>query len=71
MVGRGGDGDVVDFKWLLAEVARTGQFPEIGDEELEVLCLAGESCLGKLGRLVIAAILGGNNVAAAMRLLSL
>ncbi|KAK0721906.1 hypothetical protein B0T26DRAFT_769836 [Lasiosphaeria miniovina] len=66
---RGGDGDIADFKWLLAGVARRGQFPAIDDEELAVLVRAGESCLGELGRLVIAAILGKNNEAAALGLL--
>ncbi|KAH8891619.1 hypothetical protein GQ53DRAFT_648360 [Thozetella sp. PMI_491] len=69
VIDRGSDGDAWDFTWLLAEAARKGNFPAIGEEELECLCRAGESCLGRLSRLVIAAILGGNNEAAAMRLL--
>ena len=39
VIDRGGDGYIVDFKWLLAEVATKGQFPA-GDSEV-----AGESCL--------------------------
>lgn len=69
VVDRGGDGDIADFKWLLAEVARRGQFPAIDDEELQWLVRAGDSCLGKLGRLVIAAILGEENEVAALALL--
>jgi hypothetical protein len=64
VVDRGGDGDIVDFKWLLAEVARRGQeFPAIDDEELDWLVRAGELVLGGLGRLVIAAVIGGSKLA--------
>lgn len=42
VVERGGDGDIVDFRWLLAEVARRGQFPAIDDEELGWLVRAGD-----------------------------
>ncbi|KAK4448439.1 hypothetical protein QBC34DRAFT_449523 [Podospora aff. communis PSN243] len=59
VVDRGGGGDISDFKWLLAGVARRGQFPAIDDEELGWL----------LGRLVISGILGEHNEAAAMGLL--
>ncbi|KAK0622474.1 hypothetical protein B0T14DRAFT_428544 [Immersiella caudata] len=69
VVDRGGHGDIADFKWLLAGVARRGQFPAIDDEELGWLVRAGDACLGKLGRLVIAGILGEHNEAAAMGLL--
>lgn len=70
VVDRGSDGDVLDFQWLLSEVAKTGQFPEIDDGELEWLPKAVESCLGKLaGRLVVAALIGSSNSAAALRLL--
>jgi hypothetical protein len=69
VVDRGGDGDVLDFIWLLSEVAEMGQFPEIDDDELEWLCKAVETCLGGLGRLVVAAMIGSSNTSAAMRLL--
>ena len=69
VVGRGGAGDIWDFKWLLAEVAKIGNFPAINDEELDPLITAADICLGCLGRLVVVAVLGGNNEAAAMRLL--
>ena len=70
VVDRGRDGDVLDFEWLLSEVAKTGQFPVIDDEELGYLLKAVESCLGKfVGRLVVAALIGSRNRAAASRLL--
>lgn len=70
VVNRGGDGDILDFQWLLSEVAKEDQFPVINEEELEHLCSAVESCLGRMGRLVVAAMIGSNNEAAAMRLLA-
>ena len=67
---RGSDGDVLDFQWLLSEVAKTcSVFPKVDDQELEWLLSAVESCLGELGCLVVAAIIGGNNAAAASQLL--
>jgi len=69
VVDRGGDGDIADFKWLLAEVAKRGQFFAVDDEELDWLVRAGELVLGGLGRLVVAAIIGSTNEAAAMALL--
>lgn len=69
VVDRGVDGDIADFRWLLAEVARRGQFPAIDDEELGWLVRAGETCLGKLGLLVIVGILGAANEAGALGLL--
>lgn len=72
VVDRGGNGDVLDFEWLLSEVAKMeDNFPGIDDEELEYLVKAVESCLGKLGCLVVAAIIGRNNAAAVLRLLLL
>jgi hypothetical protein len=67
---RGGDGDIADFKWLLAEVMAKGQFPAIDSEELAWLVRAGETCLGKMGYLLIAGTLGERNEAAALALLS-
>lgn len=65
------DGDVLDFQWLLSEVAKTGQFPKIEEEELEYLVMATKACLGEvLGCLVAAALLGPNNGVAAARLLA-
>lgn len=69
VVDRGGAGDVWDFRWLLGEVAKMGNFPAINDEELEILLAAAARCMGPLGRLVVVAILGANNEAAALRLL--
>ena len=62
VVDRGSGGEVEDFRWLLSRVASRGQvLPELDDEELECVCSAGESCLGRLDRLVFGAVLGGNN----------
>ncbi len=71
VVDRGSGGDVLDFEWLLSEVAKTTAFLEVDDQELEVLLSAVESCLEKLGCLVVAAIIGSNNAAASLRLLPL
>ena len=71
VVGRGDDGDVLDFQWLLSEVAKTGAFPLVDGGELDLLCKAVETCLGAVGRFVVAAILGSANAAAAERLMSL
>jgi hypothetical protein len=69
VVDRAGAGDLLDFGWLLSKVAETREkFPEIDDEELGVLLEAVESCLGGLGCLVVAAIIGSNNAVAAARL---
>lgn len=70
VVNRGGEGDILDFKWLLSEVVKQDCFPEIGDVELENMCSAVELCLGKMGRLVVAAIIGSSNLNAAMMLLA-
>ena len=39
--------------------------PDLGQEDLEYLTKAGESCLGKLDRLVLGAVLGAHNSATA------
>jgi hypothetical protein len=70
VVNRGRDGDILDFLWLLSEVAKEDPFPVVDEEELEHLCSAMESCLGKIGCLVVAAMIGSSNEAAAMRLLA-
>ncbi|PPJ52369.1 hypothetical protein CBER1_10745 [Cercospora berteroae] len=59
VVDRGGDGDVLDFEWLLSEVVKTGQLPQLDEEELGWLVKAVESRLGTVGRLVVAAMLSG------------
>lgn len=69
VVDRGGDGDVWDFKWLLAQVAAKANFPVINTEELEYLCRAADSCFGRYSYLVIAAILGSNDKGTAMQLI--
>ncbi|KAM0435898.1 hypothetical protein ACHAPT_002790 [Fusarium lateritium] len=71
VVERGSDGEVDDFRWLLEGVAREGQvLPGLDDQELEYVLGAGAS-LGVLDRLVLAAVLGVNNGAAARGLLGL
>ncbi|KAH7304710.1 hypothetical protein B0I35DRAFT_494696 [Stachybotrys elegans] len=71
VVERESDGEVDDFRWLLAETAREGQvLPELDKEDLEYVTGAG-ACLGELDRLVLVAVLGANNGAAALRLLGL
>lgn len=49
---------------------RGQEFQAIDDEELDWLVRAGECVLGELGRLVIAAVIGCNNEAAALALLN-
>jgi hypothetical protein len=57
VVDRGSDSEVDDFRWLLAEVVREGQvLPALDQQELEYVSRAGESCLGRLGRLVLGAV---------------
>ncbi|GIZ38760.1 hypothetical protein CKM354_000216400 [Cercospora kikuchii] len=68
VVDRGGDGDVLDFEWLLSEVVKTGQLPQLDEEELDWLVKAVESRLGTVGRLVVAAMLSGEDAAAAVQL---
>lgn len=70
VVERGSDGEVDDFRWLLSEVAREGQvLPELDELDLEFVVTAGV-CLGQLDRLVLAAVLGASNSAAALRLIA-
>ncbi|KAI0381371.1 hypothetical protein F5Y04DRAFT_280903 [Hypomontagnella monticulosa] len=70
VVERGSDGEIDDFLWLLWKVAMEGRvLPELGDDDREYLCGAGEFCLGPLGRLVLAAILSANNAVAAGKML--
>ena len=60
VVDRGSDGDVADFRWLLAGVAREGQLlPVLDDGEAENVAGAGAR-LGWLDRLVFGAVLGDN-----------
>jgi hypothetical protein len=62
----------LDFRWLLSEVAREGQvLPSLDQEELEYIGRAGESCLGRLDRLVLGAVLGANNNAVALQFIHL
>lgn len=70
VVDRGRDGDILDFQWLLSEVVKEDEFPVIDEEELEYLCKAVESCLGKLSCLIVAAIVRSKNEGIAMRLLA-
>ncbi|KAG7414551.1 hypothetical protein Forpe1208_v007338 [Fusarium oxysporum f. sp. rapae] len=69
VVERGSDGEVDDFRWLFECVARDGQvLPGLDNQELEYVMGAG-ACLGVLDRLVLTAVLGANNGAAACGLL--
>ena len=71
VVDRGSDGEVDDFRWLLSGVASEGQVLQVIDkEELEYVSKAGGSCLGRLDRLVLGAVLGANNSAIAYQLMS-
>lgn len=71
VVERGSDGEMDDFRWLLSEVARVGQvLPRLNEDELEFVSKAGESSLRGLDRLILGAVLGGDNATAAMRFLS-
>nr|POF06246.1 hypothetical protein CFP56_75541 [Quercus suber] len=65
------DGNMLDFSWLLSKTAETTQFPSIEDDELVLLQRAVEFCLGEVGGLVVAALIGQHNEAAALQLLSL
>lgn len=71
VVDPGKDGDVLDFDWLLSEVARRGEaFPRLDEEELEYLWLAVESRLGELaGRMVVYAHFHRYNMIAAIQIL--
>lgn len=69
VVDRGGDGDILDYLWLLSEVAKAGQrLPKLDDEELEYVMRATESCLPGLGRLAVIAVLGEQDGAAILQL---
>ncbi|KAM3414611.1 hypothetical protein BST61_g9770 [Cercospora zeina] len=68
VVDRGSNGDILDFEWLLSEVVSIGLLPQIDEEELGWLVKAVESCLGTVGRLVVAALLSDENAAAAVQL---
>jgi len=63
-VGRGGDGDVDDFGWLLGRLAGAGEvLPELNAQELEDVSETGES-LRELDCLVLIEVMGSNNAAA-------
>ena len=60
VVDRGSDREMDDFRWLLSEVVRTGQFlPRLNAEELDVMDQAVVFCLGMLGRFVLFAVISG------------
>lgn len=62
VVDRGSDGEVDDFRWLLSGLASEGQvLPVLDKEGLEYVSKAGGSCLERLDRLVLGAVLGANN----------
>ena len=62
VVDRGVDNEVEEFRWLLSGVRREGQvLPGLDQDELEYMRRAGESCLGRLDRLVLGAISGSYN----------
>jgi hypothetical protein len=69
VVDRGGDGDLLDFEWLLSKVVDMGGFPEIDNEELGILVDAAEKCQVRLACLVVAALIGNRNITAACKLL--
>lgn len=57
MADRGGEGDVLDFNWLLEKVVITGQLLSwVDGDELAWLCRAVESCLGRAGLFVVAGL---------------
>lgn len=69
VVERGSDGEIDDFRWLLHCIAREGQvLPGLDFQELGYV-MGAASCLGVLDRLVLSAVLGANNSAAAYGLL--
>ena len=62
VVDSGSDGEIAVFRWLLSGVASEGQvLPALDREELECMSRAGETCLGRLDRLVLGAVLGNQN----------
>lgn len=71
VVERGGFGDINDFTWLLAKVAREGQvLPKLNVVEQEYIVNA-RACMGALDRLVLVSAFGANNTPAALKLLEL
>lgn len=53
VVDWGGDGDILDYRWLLGVVFESGrlrQFPLIDDEELDWLVKAAHVCVWAFGR---------------------
>lgn len=70
VVDRGADGNFLDFQWLLGRVAISEGFPRISDGELCWLRRAVDLVAGhSLGWLIVVAIIGNANMAAAMALL--
>ncbi|KAJ5382215.1 hypothetical protein N7517_000126 [Penicillium concentricum] len=58
VVERGSDGEVADFRWLLAELAKAGQIiPGLNAEELEYMRGAGRCCLEVVDCLLLYSIL--------------
>ncbi|UKZ93280.1 uncharacterized protein TrAFT101_008200 [Trichoderma asperellum] len=71
IVERQEDGDMVDFRWLLGEVAREGEsLPKLNKREIGNFLVVGTQ-IGQLDRLILAAIMGMHNEDAALRLLGL
>lgn len=69
VVERGSDGEVDDFRWLLLLAAREGQvLPVLDNDEVENL-VGGAAILMSFDVLILVALLGANNGAAALRLL--
>ncbi|KAM3487295.1 hypothetical protein MY3957_009420 [Beauveria namnaoensis] len=69
VVNRGGDGDVLDFLWLLSAVVEAGaSLPELDQENLEYVVGALEYCLPGLGRLASVAVLSARDGAAMLGL---
>lgn len=69
---RAGDGDILDLKWLVAEVLFSGHLlPALTEEDVESVVDAGERSLPPVWRLVLAAVLGEHNYDGASRLLLL
>lgn len=69
VVNRGGDGNTLDFDWLLLRVVEMDEFPLVDEEELKHLSSAVQSFMGGLHRLIVAAKIGIRNEVAAIRLL--
>lgn len=70
VVDRGADGDFLDFQWLLGRIAVSEGFPKISEGEMCWLRRAADLVVGQsLSWLIVAAIIGSANMAAAMALL--